>query len=212
VTPSAPPSPTRTATPGAGPPIFADGFESGNLAAWTSSGGLVVQNAQAHSGSYAAEANTTNGNTYAKKTLPSTYADGWAHVSFNLLSYSSQVNLLRLRTAGDGSLAYLFVNTAGELGLRNEVNATTLTSATPVSSGWHELLLHVMINGTASTTEVWLDGGPVSDLAVTTNLGSTPIGRLQIGEVNTSRTYRVLFDDVIFDTQQIGMGAGQPGP
>jgi hypothetical protein len=36
---------------------------------------------------------------------------------------------------------------------------------------------------------------------MTTNLGSTPIGRLQIGEVNTGRTYRVLFDDVVFDTQ-----------
>jgi hypothetical protein len=31
------------------------------------------------------------------------------------------------------------------------------------------------------------------------SLGSTPIGRLQIGEVNTGRTYDVLFDDVVFD-------------
>jgi hypothetical protein len=198
---TATPRPNLTATPTAGPSIFSDGFESANLSTWTSSGGLAVQNAQAHSGSYAAEANTTNGNTYAKKTLPSTYANGWARIYFNLLSYSSPVNLLRLRTAGDTSLVYLFVSTTGQLGLRNDVNSSTRTSSTLVGSGWHALTLHVVVNGTASTTEVWLDGVPVSDLAMTTNLGSTPIGRLQIGEVNTGRTYRVLFDDVVFDTQ-----------
>jgi hypothetical protein len=77
-----------------GPPIFADGFESGNLAAWTSSTGLVMQTVQAHSGRYAVEATTTNGHTYAKKVLSRTYADGWARLYFNLLSYSSRANLL----------------------------------------------------------------------------------------------------------------------
>ncbi len=200
-TPTATPSPTLTPTPGSAPPIFTDGFESGNLSAWTSNAGLVVQQAQVHSGSFAVEANTTNGITYAKKTLPGTYPDGWGRIYFNLLSYSSQVNLLRLRTAGDGSLAYLFVNTSGKLGLRNDVSATTLTSATPVGSGWHELMLRLVVNGSASTTQVWLDGVPINDLSVTTNLGTTPIGRFQIGEVNSGRTYRVLFDDVVFDTQ-----------
>ena len=53
-----------------------------------------MQTVQAHSGRYAAEATTTNGHTYAKKVLSRTYADGWARLYFNLLSYSSRANLL----------------------------------------------------------------------------------------------------------------------
>ena len=75
------------------------------MSAWTSSGAGITT-ALAHSGRYAAQANTTNGNTYAKKTLPSTYTNGYGRIYFNLLSYTSQVNLLRFRTAADGSMAY----------------------------------------------------------------------------------------------------------
>jgi iron/zinc purple acid phosphatase-like protein C/fibronectin type III domain protein/calcineurin-like phosphoesterase family protein len=197
-------TPTYTPTPTLRVPVFRDGFESGNLSAWTSSAGLTVQTTLVHSGTYAAQGNTTNGNTYAKKTLSTNYTDGYGRVYFNLVSYSSQVNLLRYRTSADVSIAYLFVNTSGKLGLRNDVNATTLTSTTSVGSGWHALEFHVLINGASSTTEVWLDGIRINDLSITTNLGTGLIGRLQIGEVMSGRIYDVLFDDVIFDTQQIG--------
>ena len=136
--------------------------------------------------------------------MPSTYTKGYARIYFNLVSYTSQVNLLRYRTATDGSMTYLFVNTAGMLGLRNDVGATTVTSSTTVGSGWHALEYHAVVNGATSTTEVWLDGIRVNDLSITTNLGTSAINRLQIGEVNSGRTYNVIFDDVVFDTQYIG--------
>jgi hypothetical protein len=200
------PTTTRTNTPT--PPIhtavFSDGFESGNLSSWSSNAGLTVQSVLMHNGTYAARASTTNGNTYAKKILPASYSDGYARFYFNLVSYSSQVNLLRYRTSTDTSISYLFVSTTGKLSLRNDANATTITSATSITSGWHALEFHVVINGVSSTTEVWLDGTRVNDLSITTNLGATLIGRLQIGEVMTGRTYDVIFDDVIFDTQPIG--------
>ena len=82
-----------TPTSGAHTPIFSDGFESGNLSAWTTSGGLTVQSALVHSGSFAAQGNTTNGATYAKKLLPTTYSNGYARIYFNLVSYSSQVEI-----------------------------------------------------------------------------------------------------------------------
>lgn len=153
---------------------------------------------------FAARGNTTTGNTFAKRSLPGTYSSGFARIYFNLLSYTSQVNLLRLRTAADSSIGYLFVNTAGRLSLRNDVTATTVTSAMSVSAGWHSLELRMAINGAESATEVWLDGIRVNDLSLVTNLGATPIGRLQIGEVQAGRTYDVIFDDVVFDVAQIG--------
>jgi hypothetical protein len=177
------------------------------MSAWTSSGGLAVQTALAHSGRYAAQGNTTNGGTYAKKTLPSTYTDGYARIYFNLVSYTSQVNLLRFRTAADGSLAYLYINTAGRLALQNDVSPTSFVSTASVSagSGWHSLEFHAKINGAASQTEVWLDGTPIGSLSLTLEMGTTPIGKVQIGEVNTaSRVYNVVFDDVGFNTQRVG--------
>lgn len=199
---------TSTVTPtitSATTPVFSDGFEPGSTLLWTSSGGLIVQSALAHSGTNAARGTTTDGRTFAKKTLPTSYSNGYARIYFNLVSNSSQVNLLRYRTSTDTSLAYLFVNTSRKLGLQNDVAAATLTSTTSVGSGWHALEFHVVINGTSSTTEVWLDGIKVNNLSITTNLGSSLIGRLQIGEVQSAgRIYDVIFDDVIFDLQPIG--------
>jgi hypothetical protein len=202
-------SPSNTATvttPGAAPPVFADNFEAGNLSAWTSSAGLSVENTVVHGGAFAAEGNTTNGGTYAKKTLPASYTDAYSRVWFNVQSASSQVNLLRYRTVGDASIAYLYITTSGQLGLRNDAGATTTLSTTfaPPGSGWHELELHTLINGATSTVEVWLDGSPVNALSFMTNLGTAPVGRLQIGEVQSGRTYDVVFDDAAFATQRIG--------
>jgi hypothetical protein len=125
----------------------------------------------------------------------------------NLDSTSSQVNLLRLRTAADTSIGYLYVTASGNLGFRNDVTATNTTSATQLlpGSGWHSLELHLLVNDTSSTVEVWLDGLPVPDLTTTsTSLGTTPVGRLQIGDVQSGRTYTVTYDQVAFDVSRIG--------
>ena len=204
-TPTPTATPTDTPTPTSqGQAVFQDGFESGNLSAWNTSGGLTVQSGLVHAGSFAAQGNTTNGGTYAKKVLSTTYTDGYLRAYFNIASSASQVNLLRFRTATDGSLAYVGATSAGRLTLRNDVAGATINSATTVGAGWHALEFHATINGAASVIEVWLDGVQVGDLSLSTNLGTTPIGRLQIGEVNSGRTYNVVFDDVVFDTQAVG--------
>ena len=200
-TPTSPPAPTNTPVAGY---VFSDGFESGTFSAWTSSGGLVAQSTVVHTGSFAAQGTTTNGGTYAKKTLATTYGDGYLRIYYNLLSASSQVNLLRLRTAADSSIAYLYIDTAGRLNLRNDAGAATVTSTVVPGAGWHALELHAVISGATSATEVWLDGVKIGALSVSTNLGTTPIGRLQVGEVQAGRTYNVLFDDSVFNTQPIG--------
>src|SRR5437899_245634 len=73
--------------------------------------------------------------------------------------------------------------------------------AVAVTNGaWHEAQLHVVINGTASQTEVWLDGTKISALSKTESLGTTPVGRLQLGDTTTGHTYDIAFDDVVADT------------
>ena len=56
--------------------------------------------------------------------------------------------------------------------------------------------MRVVIAGTASRTEVWLDGAPVPELTTTTNLGTAAVSGVQLGGNETSKTYDLAFDDV----------------
>ena len=195
-------SPVAATTPANFVP-FQNGFEAG-LTGWTSSAGLVAEASTVHSGGFAGEGNTTNGATYAKKTV-TPVRDGYARVYFNLKSAASQVNLLRMRATGSVSLGYAFVTASGQLGLRNDITATTAMSSLVVGPGWHSLELHMLVNGSVSVTDVWLDGTRVGDISSPmTNLGTAPITEFQIGEVQTGRTYDVVFDDAAFGPQRIG--------
>ncbi len=63
----------------------------------------------------------------------------------------------------------------------------------------------MVVNGTASTIEVWLDGIAVSALTTrTANLGSFQVGQIQLGENQTGRSFDVAFDDVVVQTARIG--------
>ena len=195
-------TPAGATTP-AGVTPFQNGFEAG-FTGWTSSSGLALEGSLVHSGGFAAEGNTVNGATYAKKTVTAV-SDGYARVYFNLKSAASQVNLLRMRSAGSVSLGYAFVTASGQLGWRNDVAATTTMSSTVVGPGWHALELHLLVNGSSGISEVYLDGTRVADIsAAVASLGTSPITEFQIGEVQSGRTYDVVFDDAAFGSQRIG--------
>ncbi|MBX6340938.1 MAG: metallophosphoesterase [Thermomicrobiaceae bacterium] len=186
--------------------VFADDFETGDLSRWTSNNGLAVQQQVVANGSYAAEAVSTSGTAaYATKTLSSTQADLYYRIRFNIVSQgANSVNLLRVRTGGNASLAALLVTSTGKLGIRNDVAGVTTTSSTVVSKGaWHEAQIHVRVAGSQSLIEVWLDGTKIDALTKTDSLGTTPVGRLQLGESQTGRIFDIAFDDVVADSGMI---------
>ena len=139
---------------------------------------LSIENTDVRTGGFAAEGNTTNGNTFARKTLSSTYPDGYGRLAFELKSQVSQVNLLRMRDAAGISMGYVYVSTAGALGFHNDALNTNTLSATTIAAGWHVLELHLGINAAAGTVEVWLDNTRIADLSNvgTVNLGTAPVG------------------------------------
>jgi hypothetical protein len=58
-------------------------------------------------------------------------------------------------------------------------------------------VLHVIMNGAASSVDVSLDSATVPDLALAgQNFGTNPITSLQLGETTTGRIYDIAFDDV----------------
>jgi fibronectin type 3 domain-containing protein len=195
------------------PPVFSDGFESGNLSAWSTSGGMTVESTTVGSGSYAAEAGTTNGGTYAKKTLPATYVDAYSRVWFDVLAQPSQVNLLRLRDSTGASVGYVYVDTTGLLGFHNDSTGTNSVSGFSPGPGWHALELHVKTDPTAGVVEIWVDNTLITDLGGPgQNTGSTPIGSMQIGDTQSGRTYDVLYDNAAFGASRLGPAADSTPP
>jgi chitodextrinase len=184
-------------------PLFGDGFEAGNLNLWTTSAGLTVGTQRASSGTHSVEGNTRNGNTFAAKTLTTAQTNLYLTARVFLQSNKQGLDLLRVATAANGNLVRLSLNTNRQLTYTNGVTGTTTSSTTSMSTGaWHTVELHVSINGTSSLVEVWFDGTKVTALSKTDSLGTTPIGRVEIGQSTAGGTYDVFFDDVRTDNVQ----------
>lgn len=217
-TPTATPVPTKTPTPtatlaGTASPtptstqgLFSDDFETGNLSLWTNVSGLVVQTQHVFAGAFAARGTSAGTPTYARKTLSSTQNDLFYRIRFKIVSQGATwVYLLKIRTGADASILGVYVSSAGALCSRNDITGVDTVSSTVVTKGsWHELQVHVQVNGSSSQTQVWYDGVQVTGLSKTDNLGTTPIGRLQLGESAAGNTYDIAFDAVIADVVCIG--------
>jgi hypothetical protein len=191
--------------------VFADGFESGSTSAWSAGTGLVVGTAPVADGSYAARASMTGSAAFVYRRLATETTEATASVKVNLASISgaSSVNFLKFRTATGTALAEVFINPSGVLGLRNDVTGVAATSTSVVTTGtWHTITLRAVIAGTASTTDVTFDGTTVASLgSATANLGTTPIGRIQIGENVAGRTA-----DLSYDTVTVSVTGPEPTP
>ena len=184
-------------------PPFSDDFETGDLGQWTSATGLAVQQQEKFSGAYGARATTTGAPAYARKQFTSTASELYYQLRFKLLSQgANSVVLGRLYTATGGSLVRVYLTSTGKLAYRNDVAGTTATAtATPAAGVWHTLELHARVDGTGGLAELRLDGNKV--LANPENLGTSPIGRLDLGDTATGRSFDVAFDDVAADTTPV---------
>jgi hypothetical protein len=186
--------------------VFSDGFETGNFSRWTSNMGLVAQQQEVFAGLWAARGTTTSAATWAYRQLSSTYTELYYRLRFKVITQgaTSNVNLLKVRTPTGTSILGVYRSSSGNLGYRNDVAGVSTPSSTPVAAGaWHDLQVRVLINGTQGLTETWLDGIRIAALSKTENFGTTPIGRIQIGENSTGRTFDVAIDEVVVNTQFI---------
>ena len=200
---STPSNSATVTTPGSA--MFYDGFESGNMSAWTTSTGMTVQNQIVNDGNYAADGVAAGSPAYAYKKLSQTWTSLYYSTRFDIHSQgSTSAYLLRFRTATKGAIAALYVSSGGKLGLRNDITGvSTMSSAVVSRNAWHTLEIFGSINGAASPMSVWLDGSPVSQLTGTQSLGTNPIGYLQLGDTSTAPTSDAVFDDVKADPSMI---------
>ncbi|MGH2944708.1 MAG: DUF7594 domain-containing protein [Solirubrobacteraceae bacterium] len=193
------PSPTASVTTPART-IFLDGFESGDLSQWTGGSGLVVEQGHSFAGTFAARGTTTGAARYSYRELGTGYRELSYGLRFNVVSQSDSFALLKLRTASNSGVARLWLTSSGKLSTRNDVTGVSKSSSTAIAKGrWYTARMRVLVNGTASRIDVWLDGAEVGELSRTESLGTTAIGRVQLGDEATGKTYDVIFDEVAVD-------------
>jgi chitodextrinase len=192
---------------------FADPFETGDLSAWTGVSGLLVQQAVVDGGQWAAEAASdgTSGSS-AQVQLDSTVPELYYRARFRVASQgTNSVGLLRFRTAQNAALASAFVSSIGVLAYRNDTTAAVTASGQTVTTGvWHEIQMHVLVADTASHVDVWLDG--VQVITQDDSLGTSPIGRLELGDPSLGRAFDVAFDSVVADPIFIADTAAPTAP
>jgi hypothetical protein len=196
------PAPAPTALPGL---PFSDDFESGDLSRWTDATGLVVQRQEVADGAYAARATSSGEPAYAWEQLSTAQNELYYFTRFKILNQGANtVYLLRFRTAAGSSMLGLYISNTGKLSYRNDVTDKSVISPTSVSRNeWHELQVHVRVAGATSATEVWFDGSKVDSLSKTEALGVAAIGRIQLGDNASGRSYDVAFDEIKVDTSFI---------
>jgi arylsulfatase A-like enzyme len=179
--------------------LFADDFGTGNLSRWSSSSGLVVQGQEVFSPSWAARGTASGEATFARKALGTTLREVFYRLRFKLIQQGpNRVGLQRLLEPDGDPILTVNVSTAGKLGYTADATGTSITSGFVVTKRvWHKLQVRAFIDGPTSATTVWLDGTKVGRLSRTLPLGTTQVGRVQVGGSATGRTYDIAFDDVV---------------
>lgn len=200
---------TVQATPSTAAPIFADGFESGSLSAWSGSANFVVQSTSIHTGSWGGRARSSGVASHASRTFGAR-TELWSKLWFKVDARSSAVWLTSLRKKGGGAILLVGINKNGLLIARNSATKTTYQSTVAVTGGgWHEMQVHLKV-GSGGRFDVSLDAAPIALLSRPDNLGTAPIAQIMIGDTVTGRTFDVAFDDISVASDSGGSDTTDP--
>lgn len=183
--------------------VFGDDFDAtGDLSQWDGRRELAPETTDAYSGKFAVRATSTGSPATALTNLHATYDEIYYRVRFKIVSQGrNSVYLMRVRTADNDAITGFYVSNSGALGFRNDITGSSFTSTTLVPRGeWNELQIRVKIDGRQSQVAAWLNGESIASLSQTLWLGTSPIGRIELGDVSGGREYDVIYDDVAVDT------------
>jgi len=127
-------------------------------------------------------------------------------IYFRLHTNSTNAGIYRVRTAAGIDILHLYVdNVSGQLGLRNDITGVSSLSGHIVTDdSWHSIETKVVVRGTSSIIQVWLDGvdQPALD-SPAANLGTANVGQVMIGDTNP-RTVDATWDDIAVADARIG--------
>jgi hypothetical protein len=134
---------------------------------------------------------------WAAKNLGTTVSTVCLSFDVNETQLATNV-LARLRTASDGPIIRVTLDSSGRLRLRSDFSGVTGPATVALGSGWH----NVEVCGTVGTSSTWdliRDGVVVLD-DWAANTGTTPVGRINIGDT-AAKTWTANFDNVVVDQE-----------
>jgi len=100
--------------------------------------------------------------------------------------------------AGSRVLVDLCIDAGGALYSWNYLasSKTGSTARVTAGSGWHTVQMRVVVAGSSSRIDVWLDGVAVPGLTSTASLGTLGVESVQLGGNETGKSYDIAFDGV----------------
>jgi chitodextrinase len=177
--------------------FFADGFSSGDFSSWTSVTRLTIDGTQGAPSPPSARGNPSAQSAFAYRDLSAAQSSACTSVRVNIASQGTTgVDLFRLRSAGNGALIKVFVNQSGVLAIRADFSGAQNSSGVALGSGWHLVELCGTV-GSAGVWSLYRDGAQIVT-AWTTDTGTAPIARVQIGDT-AAKTWTANWDDVVLD-------------
>ena len=187
--------------------IFADDFSTGDLSLWTSVTRLTIDGTQGSPAAPSAVGSPVAQSAFANKDFTLSYPSVCASVNVNATSFGGgSVDLFRLRTATGGAISKVFASASGVLSIRSDFAGAQQSSGVALGSGWHNVELCGTV-GASTTWDLYRDGVKIVN-AWTANTGTTPIGRLQLGD-SAAKTWTINYDHVLVDLQP---GEASTGP
>jgi chitodextrinase len=178
---------------------FSDAFETADFSRWTGATAMSLSSTLVYNGAYAARSTSGGAPSFLTRQTGTPQTTLYFRAFLNVVSQASTdtVNLMVFRTATGKALISIARAKNGTLALANNVRPKTYKSTTAFTAGrWHELQIRLTITGTGSTAQAWFDGAPVTALSKTLSLGTTPIGRLQLGDATSGRHWDLGIDKV----------------
>ena len=173
--------------------VFADGFESGTLDAWSFASGLAPVATDAYTGAWSVRAAPDADATFAMTSLSFPVRQGVARLAFKVHDLTTRATLLKLRMT-DGSAVTVGLNLRARPFLFMADAQTVSDAPLEVAPDvWHELSVSFDI-ATATALTVSIDGVVVEQIRVEDTVES--VDRLAIGTRREGRVYDIWFDDV----------------
>lgn len=194
--------------------LLTTGGETGSL----TSEGLVVgagspaaSTSAVRTGTYGLRAATTSDRmdfTFTGATLRNYYAKVMFRKSANPTSGGgSSAYVIELTTSGGTDIAYVLLNTAGQLELWTPGGQIGAASSSLNNNQWYRVEMRARVNGSGSgTTELLIDGSSIVS-STTANLGTTAPGQLSFGPNNAAGLSSVGnhdYDDIAFNDETAG--------
>ena len=172
---------------------------TGGMANW-STVTRISQDLAAGSGSApSAKGSPVGQSAFAYRDLGTTMNMACVSANINVLNRTASqgIDLMRLRTAANGAISKVALDTTGRVIVRSDFAGTQVSSLQSLAPGWNRVELCGSDISGGGVWDLYLNGVKVVN-AWAANTGTVPLGRIQIGDT-ANKTWTANFDDVQVD-------------